>query len=72
MSDWIEVLDGFMKMSRQNILTDSGKISAELAQKKAFAEYESYKLKNSDQLSSIEKEFIKSLEQAHKKLKENN
>lgn len=36
MNDWIEVLDGFIKMSRQDVLTNAGKISAELAQKKAW------------------------------------
>lgn len=36
MKDWIEVLDGFIRMSRQDILTDAGKISAELAQQKAL------------------------------------
>jgi hypothetical protein len=70
MNDWLEVLDGFMKISRQNILTDAGKVSTELAQKKATAEYESFKQKNADELSFVEKEFIKSLDEARKKLKE--
>jgi hypothetical protein len=39
------VLDGFIKMSRQDVLTDAGKISAELAQRKALAEYEAIKSK---------------------------
>lgn len=30
MKDWIEVLDGFIKMSRQDVLTHAGKISAEM------------------------------------------
>lgn len=47
MKDWIEVLDGFITMSRQNVLTHAGKISAELAQKKALDEYDAYKQKNS-------------------------
>src|SRR5690606_38725861 len=69
MKDWIEVLDGFIKMSRQDVLTDAGKISAELAQRKALAEYEAYKNKADNELSEVEKQFIASIEAANKKLK---
>ncbi|MCK9449166.1 MAG: virulence RhuM family protein [Bacteroidales bacterium] len=69
MKDWIEVLDGFIKMSRQDVLTHAGKISAEIAQRKALAEYESYKIKSDYELSDVEKQFIASIEQAEKKLK---
>lgn len=70
MKDWIEILDGFIKLSRQDILTHAGKISAEIAQHKALAEYETYKNKSDDELSEVEKQFIASIEQANKKLKE--
>ncbi|MFZ6038444.1 MAG: virulence RhuM family protein [Bacteroidota bacterium] len=69
MKDWIEVLDGFIKMSRQDVLTHAGKISAEIAQRKALAEYETYKSKSDNELSEVEKQFIASIEQADKKLK---
>ncbi len=69
MKDWIEVLDGFIKMSRQEVLTHAGKISAELAQKKALAEYDTYKGKSGDELSEVEKQFIESIEKAGKQLK---
>jgi len=69
MKDWIEVLDGFIKMSRQELLTNAGKISAELAQKKAITEYESYKIKSEIELSEVEKQFIASIENANKELK---
>ncbi len=69
MKDWIEILDGFIKMSRQEILTHAGKISAELAKKKVEAEYEQYKKKNKDELSEVEKQFLASIEEANKKLK---
>ncbi len=68
MKDWIEILDGFIKMSRQNILTDAGKISEELAEKKAIAEYSTYKQKKDNELSEVEKQFIECIEQTHKKL----
>ena len=69
MKDWIEVLDGFTKMSRQEVLTHAGKISAELAQQKALTEYNTYKSKSEDELSEVEKQFIASIEQAEKQLK---
>ncbi len=68
MNDWIEVLDGFIAMGRQDVLTHAGKISAELAQQKALEQYDVYKKKSLDELSEVEKEFIASIEQARKKL----
>lgn len=68
MKDWIEVLDGFIKMSRQDVLTHAGTISAEIAQRKAHSEYEAYKLRTDDELSEVEKQFIASIEQAERKL----
>lgn len=69
MKDWIEILDGFIKMSRQDVLTHAGKISAEIAQKKALTEYDAYKSKSESELSEVEKQFITSIENADKKLK---
>jgi hypothetical protein len=69
MKDWIEVLDGFIKMSRQEVLNHAGKISAELAQEKALSEYNAYKSKSEDELSEVEKQFLASIEQAEKQLK---
>lgn len=69
MAAWIEVLDGFIKMSRQNILSDAGKISAELAQSKALAEYSIYRKKENVELSEVEKQFLLSIEETGKKLK---
>lgn len=68
MKDWIEVLDGFIKMSRQDVLADAGKISAELAENKAHAEYIIYREKARDELSPVEKHFLESIETAEKKL----
>lgn len=72
MKDWIEVLDGFLKMSRQDVLTSAGKISAEIAQKKAMAEYDTYKQKSYDALSNVEKQFISSIDNARKLLETRN
>lgn len=69
MNDWIEVLDGFIQMSRQDVLTHAGTISAALAGQKALAEYEAYKGKTADELSAVEKQFIASIEQAEIQLR---
>lgn len=42
MTDWINELDTFLKMTRKDILKDSGKISHEQALKKAHEEYDKY------------------------------
>ncbi len=68
MSDWIEILDGFIKMSRQDILTDAGKISADLARQKANAEYQNYKEKSDTDLSEVEKQFLESIENTSKQI----
>jgi hypothetical protein len=68
MNDWIEVLDGFITMSRQNVLTAAGKISAELAEKKAFSEYSAYKKKSAEELTEVEKHFLISIEKTAKAL----
>lgn len=66
MKDWIEVLDGFISMSRQDILTDAGKISAELAHQKAFMEYDTYRKISESELSKVEQQFLESLEKTRK------
>lgn len=42
MQDWIKELDSFLKMTRKDILKDSGKISHKEALKKAHEEYDKY------------------------------
>ena len=69
MKDWIAMLDGFIKMSMQEVLTHAGTISAEIAQQKALAEYENYQSKSANELSEVEKQFIASIEQAEKQVK---
>ena len=44
MADWEERLNSFLKLWDRNILQDSGKISAELAQMKAETEFEKYRV----------------------------
>ena len=68
MSDWIETLDGFLKLSKHEILTHAGKISAKAAELKAKEEYIKYKQLNLDNVSKVEKDYIKVLDALEIKL----
>ena len=68
MSDWIDTLDGFLKLSKHEILTHAGKISAAAAEKKAKEEYRKYKELQSAELSRGEKDYIAALESAEQKM----
>ncbi len=68
MSDWIETLDGFLKLSRHEILTHAGKISAKAAELKAKEEFRKYKALQIEDISNVEKDFIANLEKAKKEL----
>lgn len=69
MSDWIERLDEFLKMTGKDILKNAGKISHDKAIQKAFDEYEKYKEKTKDELSRVEKDFIEYIDTTAKMLK---
>ena len=62
MSDWIETLDGFLKLSKHEILTHSGKITAIMAASKAKEEYRKYKALRVDSVSKAEQDYLKALE----------
>ena len=68
MSDWIETLDGFLKLSKHEILAHAGKISAKTAELKAKEEYKKYKDLNLEDVSKAEKDYIKALEDMEMKL----
>ena len=66
MKDWIERLDGILKMNGRELLTHAGKISHQMALEKSGEEYEKFK----QQQKAIEKEdSLKELEEDIKKLK---
>jgi hypothetical protein len=68
MKDWIVKLDDFMKLSGREILTHSGKISAEIAKIKADSEFEKFKERTKYALTPVEQHFLESLKQLEKKL----
>ena len=55
MQDWIDELDSFLKMTRKDILKDSGIISHEQALKKAREEYDKYMKTH---LTTAEKDYL--------------
>ena len=71
MKDWIEILDGFLKLSKHEILTGAGRISAVMAEKKAKEEYHKFRSLQDSQLAKSDKDFIAVLEIAEKVLTEN-
>ena len=72
MKDWIVILDDFLRISRKDILTHAGKISAQLAKAKADAEYDKFKERTANELSQVEIHFIENFEREQKRLKDSN
>lgn len=68
MKDWINILDEFLRISRKDILTHAGKISAKLAKEKADAEYDKFKERTQNELSAVEIHFLENFEREQKKL----
>ena len=75
MKDWINILDDFLRISRKDILTHAGKISAKLAKEKADQEYDRFKERTKNNLSPVEIHFLENFEREQKRLsggKDNN
>nr|WP_306290212.1 virulence RhuM family protein [Pseudoflavonifractor phocaeensis] len=72
MSDWIETLDGFLKLSRHDILQGAGKISAEMAKTKVKEEFTKYKSIHSGDLTVVDRDYIAALETAEQGLSDIN
>lgn len=68
MKDWIETLDGFLKLSKHEILTGAGRINAAMAEKKAKDKYHKFRALQDSQLAKSDKDFIAALEIAEKAL----
>lgn len=69
MKDWIKRLDDFLTMTGSEILTNAGSISHQKALDKAHNEYEKYREQTKNELSKVEKDFIKQVDATAKKLK---
>ncbi|MDD5095361.1 MAG: virulence RhuM family protein [Dehalococcoidia bacterium] len=58
MRDWITKLDDFLRLSDQEILTHAGKVSHEVALKKAEEQYEEFHAKQLAEPTEVEKHFL--------------
>ncbi|MDO4339079.1 MAG: virulence RhuM family protein [Eubacteriales bacterium] len=63
MKDWLETIDDYLKMTRRDILTTKGCITHRQAIEKAHVEYDKYKKKQDEMLSSVEKHYIESIKE---------
>ena len=68
MKDWINILDDFLRISRKDILTHAGKISAKLAKEKADTKYDKFKERTKNDLSPVEIHFLENFERERKRL----
>ena len=69
MKDWITHVDDFLRMSRSDVLDNAGRISRELADRRAAEEFSKYKQRLSAELSPVEFAFMESLRSAEKQIK---
>lgn len=69
MKDWIEQLDNFLKMTKKDVLNNAGSISHQQALQKAHLEYEKFKELKKNELSEVERHFIKQISDTTKRLK---
>ena len=58
----------FLRISRKDILTHAGRISAQLAKAKADSEYDKFKERTKNELTPVEIHFIEQFEREQKKL----
>lgn len=63
MSDWLETIDDYLKMTRRDILTAKGQVTHKQAMDKAHQEYEKYRRKQDELLSSVEQHFLESIKE---------
>lgn len=70
MEDWAKRLDGFLEFNGTEILTDSGKISAEQAKLYAETEFEKYRIIQDRLFLSDYDKFMLKLEKQTKSMSE--
>lgn len=62
MKDWVQKLDAFLQFNEQDILQDTGKVTAEIAKLFAESEYDKY---NMNLLKNYESDFDKEIKKLH-------
>ena len=67
MEDWVKKLDAFLRFNEREILQDNGKISHEVAETLALAEYQKYrKVQDKNYISDFDREVKKLLKKVKK------
>jgi len=66
MQDWLETIDDYLKMTRREILETKGIVSHKQAIEKAHIEFDKHQEMKADLLSSVELDFIASIEKLEK------
>ena len=61
MKDWLVTIDDYLKMTRKEILSTSGKVSHGQAIEKAHQEYKKYQKRLEIEASPVEKDFLESI-----------
>ena len=61
MKDWIEQLDDFIRLAKKDILTHKGIITHGDAMKKAHEEYDKYKNRISNEITEVERHYLKEI-----------
>jgi len=68
MKDWVTRLDAFLKFNERDILSDTGKVSHEVAEALALKEYEKYRIEqDKNYVSDFDREVKKIMEKRKKK-----
>jgi hypothetical protein len=66
MADWVQKLDGFLKLNDRDILTHAGRVSHEMAQARAEREYDKFKALASAAPRSVDADFEQAVKQLPK------
>ena len=70
MRDWVSELDDFALRYGKGMLPDAGTVSHQAALEKANAEYEKYRQRTLEELSSVERDYLATIIETQKKLKD--
>jgi hypothetical protein len=68
MKDWLERLDSFLTLSRKDILDHAGKVSSEVAKRKAKKEFSKYRERTLKELTSADLDYLKFIESTQKQI----
>lgn len=66
MADWVERLDAFLKFNEYEVLTNAGRVSAEIAKQLAGAQFEKFRVKQDRDFESDFEKVVKRIESKHK------